>query len=392
MGLTQHVQAVDTIKEIVNLLLLKGSIGKKGAGTCPVRGHSNVQGDRTMGIYEKPSQAFLDRLQQNFHFTPPQHHGYDTVESIKAMHSGKAKVFFGLGGNFLSATPDTLFTAKALQNCRLTVHVSTKLNRSHLVHGGEAIILPCLARSDKDVVNVEEQIVSCENSMGVVQSSGGPLTPVSKDLLSEVLIVCRLAKATLGNRSKINWQQYEEHYDNIRNDIERTIPGFENYNQRVRLSGGFYLPNHTREGKFTAAPFNIATHTPLQLGPDELLMMTIRSHDQFNTTIYGLDDRYRGIYNERRVILMNRHDIEQLGLTDGDVVDIHNYTGGTGRVAHRFIVVAYPIPAGCTATYFPETNVLVPITSTAYKSNTPTSKAVVVKLKKHSATQQAVKG
>jgi molybdopterin-dependent oxidoreductase alpha subunit len=392
MGLTQHVQAVDTIKEIVNLLLLKGSIGKKGAGTCPVRGHSNVQGDRTMGIYEKPSQAFLDRLQQNFNFTPPQHHGYDTVESIKAMHSGKAKVFFGLGGNFLSATPDTLYTAKALQNCRLTVHVSTKLNRSHLVHGEEAIILPCLARSDKDVVNGEEQMVSCENSMGVVQSSCGPLTPVSKELLSEVAIVCCLAKATLGNRSKINWNNYEKHYDNIRNDIERTIPGFENYNQRVRLSGGFYLPNHTREGKFTAAPFNIATHEPLHLQPDELLMMTIRSHDQFNTTIYGLNDRYRGIYNERRVILMNRHDIEQHGLTDGEVVDIHNYTGGTERVAHRFIVVAYPIPAGCTATYFPETNVLVPITSTAYKSNTPTSKAVVVKLKKHSATQQAVKG
>lgn len=385
MGLTQHTQAVDTIKEIVNLLLLKGSIGKEGAGTCPVRGHSNVQGDRTMGIYEKPSQAFLNRLQQNFHFTPPQYHGYDTVESIKAMHSGKAKLFFGLGGNFLSATPDTLFTAKALQNCRLTVHVSTKLNRSHLVHGEEAIILPCLARSDKDVVNGEEQIVSCENSMGVVQASRGPLTPVSKDLLSEVLIVCRLAKATLGNRTKINWQHYEEHYDNIRNDIERTIPGFENYNQRVRLPGGFYLPNHTREGKFTAAPFNIATHTPLQLQPGELLMMTIRSHDQFNTTIYGLDDRYRGIYNERRVILMNGHDIKAHGLTDGDVVDLYNYTGGTERVAHRFIVVAYPIPAGCTATYFPETNVLVPITSTALRSNTPTSKAVILKLKKHSA-------
>jgi molybdopterin-dependent oxidoreductase alpha subunit len=389
MGLTQHVQAVDTIKEIVNLLLLKGSIGKKGAGTCPVRGHSNVQGDRTMGIYEKPSRAFLDRLQENFHFTPPQHHGYDTVESIKAMHSGKAKAFFGLGGNFLSATPDTLFTAKALQNCRLTVHVSTKLNRSHLVHGEEAIILPCLARSDKDVVNGEEQIVSCENSMGVVQASRGPLTPVSKELLSEVAIVCGLAKATLRNRSKIKWEQYKEHYDHIRNDIERTIPGFENYNQRVRLPGGFYLPNQTREGKFTAVPFNIATHEPPQLEPDELLMMTIRSHDQFNTTIYGLDDRYRGIYNERRVILINRHDIEHHGLTDGDVVDIYNYTGGIERVAHRFIVIAYPIPVGCTATYFPETNVLVPITSTAHKSNTPTSKAVVVKLKKHSAAQQA---
>jgi molybdopterin-dependent oxidoreductase alpha subunit len=382
MGLTQHVQAVDTIKEIVNLLLLKGSIGKKGAGTCPVRGHSNVQGDRTMGIYEQPSQAFLASLQQSFGFTPPQHAGYDTVESIKAMHSGKAKVFFALGGNFLSATPDTLFTAQALQNCKLTVHVSTKLNRSHLVHGEEAIILPCLARSDKDAVNGEEQFVSCENSMGVVQASRGPLKPVSNQLLSEPVIVCRLAKATLGSRSKINWNNYEQHYDNIRNDIERTIPGFENYNERVRIPGGFYLPNHTREGKITNAPFSIASYTPPGLQPDELLMMTIRSHDQFNTTIYGLNDRYRGIYNERRVVLMNRHDMEARNLTDGDVVDLHNNTGGTERVAHRFIVVAYPIPAGCTATYFPETNVLVPITSTAQRSNTPTSKAVIVKLKK----------
>jgi anaerobic selenocysteine-containing dehydrogenase len=223
--------------------------------------------------------------------------------------------------------------------------------------------------------------------MGVVQASHGPLTPVSKELLSEVAIVCRLAKATLGTRSKVDWQQYEKHYDHIRNDIERTIPGFENYNQRVRLPGGFYLPNHTREGKFTAAPFNIAKHTPPQLQPGELLMMTIRSHDQFNTTIYGLDDRYRGIYNERRVILMNRHDIERHNLADGDVVDLCNYTGGTERVAYRFIVVAYPIPAGCTATYFPETNVLVPITSTALQSNTPTSKAVVIKLKKYSSSQ-----
>jgi molybdopterin-dependent oxidoreductase alpha subunit len=386
MGLTQHKNAVDTIKEVVNLLLLKGSIGKPGAGTCPVRGHSNVQGDRTMGIYEKPVPAFLKALEDTFHFTPPRHHGYDVVRSIKAMHEGRAKVFIALGGNFLSATPDTLFTAAALQQCRLTVHVSTKLNRSHLVHGQEALILPCLARSDKDIVQETEQFVSCENSMGVVQASRGVLTPVSAELLSEPVIVCRLAKATLGRRSKIAWDHYETHYDAIRSDIEKVIPGFENYNQRVRLPGGFYLPNCNREGNFNTASgkarFNLATFRELRLLPDELIMMTIRSHDQFNTTIYGLDDRYRGIYNERRVILMNQQDMDHRDLEAGDVVDLFNYHDGVERVAHRFLVVPYPIPQGCTATYFPEANVLVPIGSVAHKSNTPTSKGVILKVKK----------
>jgi molybdopterin-dependent oxidoreductase alpha subunit len=386
MGLTQHKNAVDTIKEIVNLLLLKGSIGKPGAGTCPVRGHSNVQGDRTMGIYEKPGQAFLNTLEANFGFTPPQHHGYDVVECIKAMHAGKASVFFAMGGNFLSATPDTQFTAAALRKCALTVHVSTKLNRSHLVHGTEALILPCLGRSDKDILNGEEQFVSCENSMGVVQSSKGVLEPVSAQLLSEPVIVCRLAKATLGTRSQVNWDKYLQHYDHIRADIERTIPGFDQYNKRVRMPGGFYLPNCNREGWFNTgsrrAQFNMATVTTPQLAADELLMMTIRSHDQFNTTIYGLDDRYRGIYKERRVVLMNQKDMDQRELQQGDVVHLYNYHGGVERVAHRFIVVAYPIPRQCTATYFPETNVLVPVSTVADKSNTPVSKAVVIKIKK----------
>ena len=386
MGLTQHKNAVDTIKEIVNLLLLKGSIGKPGAGTCPVRGHSNVQGDRTMGIYEQPSEKFLQTLQSNFNFIPPQSHGYDVVNSIKAMHAGKAKIFFAMGGNFLSAAPDTLYTAEALRNCSLTVHVSTKLNRSHLVHGEEALILPCLGRSDQDIVNGEAQFVSCENSMSVVQQSKGILKPVSDKLLSEPVIVCMLAKATLADRSKINWDKYLQHYDHIRDDIERTIPGFEKYNERVREPGGFYLPNCNREGSFDTdtkkAQFNIATFKPVALAADELMMMTIRSHDQFNTTIYGLDDRYRGIYNERRVIMMNRQDMIDRQLQEGDVVDLYNYHDGTERVAHKFIVIPYPIPKGCTATYFPETNVLVPINSTAEKSNTPTSKLVVLKVKK----------
>ncbi|OQP66191.1 FdhF/YdeP family oxidoreductase [Niastella populi] len=386
MGLTQHVNAVDTIKEIVNLLLLKGSIGKPGAGTCPVRGHSNVQGDRTMGIYEKPGEQFLNNIAANFNFQPPQHHGYDVVEAIKAMHGGRASVFIAMGGNFLSATPDTNYTAAALRRCTLTVHVSTKLNRSHLVHGAEALILPCLGRSDKDIVNGEEQIVSCENSMGVIQLSKGVLEPVSNELLSEPVIVCRLAKATLGSRSKIDWDKYLQNYDHIRNDIERTIAGFTDYNKRVREPGGFYLPNCNREGSFNTtskkAHFNIAPITTIKLEENELLMMTIRSHDQFNTTIYGLNDRYRGIYQERRVILMNRQDMDRRQLQQGDVVDIYNHHGGVERVAHKFIVVPYPIPPKCTATYFPEANVLVPVNSVAKKSNTPVSKAVVVTVKK----------
>lgn len=387
MGLTQHKNAVATIQEIVNLLLLKGSIGKPGAGTCPVRGHSNVQGDRTMGIYEKPPQVFLDRLEQTFSFRPPQEHGYDVVECIHAMHEGKAKVFFAMGGNFLSATPDTLFTAEALRRCALTVQVSTKLNRSHLVHGREAIILPCLGRTDLDMIGGENQFVSVENSMGVVHSSRGNLQPVSAELLSEPVIVCRLAKAVLGSDSGIDWGLYEQHYDHIRAAIERTIPGFEKYNERVREKGGFYLPNGSRIGQFKTstgkANFTVAEVPEQQLAENEYIMMTIRSHDQFNTTIYGLNDRYRGIYNERRVILMNPFDISQAGLQDGDVVDLFNYSDGVERVAHKFIVVAYDIPERCTATYFPETNVLVPIKSTAEKSNTPVSKMVIIEIRKY---------
>ncbi len=387
MGLTQHKNAVDTIKEVVNLLLLKGSIGKPGAGTCPVRGHSNVQGDRTMGIFEKPSKKLLDTLQHVYGFEPPRKNGYDVVESIHAMHEGKAKVFFAMGGNFLSATPDTVYTAEALRKCDLTVHVSTKLNRSHLVHGTEALILPCFGRSDKDETGEQVQFVTCENSMGVVQMSKGNLKPISQHLLSEPAIICKLAQATLANRTKVNWALYQEHYDYIRNDIEMVIPGFTNFNQQVRFPGGFYLPNGAREGKYDTeskkANFTVTEVTTIPLAHDELLMMTIRSHDQFNTTIYGLDDRYRGVLNERRVILMNEHDIKKLGFKAGDVVDLFNYSDGVERKARKFIIVAYDIPEQCAATYFPETNVLVPVKSTADKSNTPTSKSVVIKVKKH---------
>ncbi|MFN0033907.1 MAG: FdhF/YdeP family oxidoreductase [Saprospiraceae bacterium] len=396
MGLTQHKNAVATIQEIVNLLLLKGSIGKPGAGTCPVRGHSNVQGDRTMGIYEKPAQVFLDNLERTFGFRPPQQPGYDVVESIRAMHAGKAKVFIAMGGNFLSATPDTTYTAEAMRRCDLTVQVSTKLNRSHLVHGREALILPCLGRTDIDMVQGEQQFVSVENSMGVVHSSKGNLPPVSPHLLSEPVIVCRLAKAvfphSVGMTSShpdtdIQWDKYLQHYDNIREAIESAIPGFEDYNRRVREPGGFYLPNAARIGKFNTfnrkANFSLAELPANQLAPDEFVMMTIRSHDQFNTTIYGLDDRYRGIFHERRVVMMNPQDIQTAGLKDGDVVDLLNSHDGVERIARKFIVVAYDIPERCTATYFPEANVLVPIGSTADKSGTPVSKGVVIRVRKN---------
>ncbi|MFM2156176.1 MAG: hypothetical protein RL516_925 [Bacteroidota bacterium] len=387
MGLTQHKNAVDTIKEVVNLLLVKGSIGKEGAGTCPVRGHSNVQGDRTMGIYEKPPQLFLDNLEKAFGFTPPQHHGYDVVDCIHAMHEGKAKVFIAMGGNFLSATPDTKYTAEALNRCDLTVQISTKLNRSHLITGKEAIILPTLGRSDKDVLNGEEQFISCENSMGVVQMSKGNLKPVSNELMSEPMIVCGMALALFGEHSIVEWKSFTKHYDFIRDAIEKAIPGFDNYNSRVRELGGFYLPNGSRIGKFNTmtgkANFNVADVTFHHLKKDELVMMTVRSHDQFNTTIYGLNDRYRGITNERRVIFMNKKDIADLGFKAGDVVDLFNEHNGVERVARKFIIIEFSIPEKCTATYFPETNVLVPIDSVADKSNTPTSKYIVLKIRKH---------
>lgn len=387
MGLTQHKNAVATIREVVNLLLLKGSIGKPGAGTCPVRGHSNVQGDRTMGIYEKPSDRFLQSIEDNFGFKPPAIHGFDVVEAIHAMHEERVKVFIAMGGNFLSATPDTLYTAEALRKCKLTVHVSTKLNRSHLVHGEEALILPCLGRSDKDMINGENQFVTCENSMGVIQASKGVLKPVSPKLLSEPVIVSRMARAVLGEKSKVSWEQYAQHYDTIREDIEKTIPGFANYNERARMPGGFYLPNCNRDGAFDTfsgkAHFHVAVPEQQALAADELMMMTIRSHDQFNTTIYGLNDRYRGIYQERRVVLMNQADINAHQLQSGDVVDLYNTQGGRIRIASHFIVVPYPIPKGCTATYFPETNVLVPVNSVADKSNTPTSKMIIITIKKY---------
>ncbi|NVJ89620.1 MAG: FdhF/YdeP family oxidoreductase [Flavobacteriaceae bacterium] len=386
MGLTQHKNAVDNIRELVNILLLKGSIGKKGAGTCPVRGHSNVQGDRTMGIWEKPKHEFLDALENEFNFKAPRKHGYDVVNAIEAMYDKKAKVFFGMGGNFISATPDTEYTAKALRNCNLTVHVSTKLNRSHLVHGKKALILPCLGRSEQDFQVSGEQFVSVENSMGVVHSSKGHLKPCSEKLLSEVTIVAGVAKTTL-KHSSVNWVELVSNYDLIRDKIEATIPGFENYNERVRQKGGFYLPNNARDNNFTPtttgkANFSINKPSEIELEDNQYLMMTIRTHDQYNTTIYGLNDRYRGVLNERRVIFMNKEDMAKEGLEKLDLVNIYSHFKDEVRIVSGFLVVPYDIPKQCTATYFPEANALVPIKSKADISNTPTSKTVIVTVKK----------
>lgn len=386
MGLTQHKNSVATIQEIVNLLLLKGAIGKEGAGTCPVRGHSNVQGDRSMGIMHKPSSTFNKSIFKNFGFKPPDDQGFDVVEAIEAMHDKKAKVFFALGGNFLSASPDTEYTAKALRNCKLTVHVSTKLNRSHLIHGKTALILPCLGRTDKDFQKNEEQFVSTENSMGVVQKSQGVLKPPSDNLMSEPAIIAHLAFKTLGEKHSIPWLKYASDYALIRKEIEKTIEGFENFEKNLEFDGGFYLPNGPREGKFKTltgkAKFTINTWNRINLEVDEFLMMTIRSHDQFNTTIYGLNDRYRGIFNERRIIFINSDDLKEFGFEMYEKVNIVNNFGGVKRVAEKFILVPYAIPRGCLATYFPETNVLVPLHSQAEGSQTPTSKSVVVKLEK----------
>ena len=385
MGLTQHKNAVANIQEIVNLMLLRGQLGKPGAGLCPVRGHSNVQGDRTMGIWERPTAQFLNALGEEFDFEPPREHGYDTVHAIQAMHDGKATVFFALGGNFLSATPDTEYTADALRRCRLTAHVSTKLNRAHLITGKQALILPCLGRTEVDKQADGPQFVTTENSMAVVEQWSGRLAPASEHLLSEPAIVARLANATLGNRTTVRWDELTADYDQIRERIERVVPNFENYNQRVRQPGGFYLPNPVRKREFKTADgkahFTVHALPESKLGPGEFLMMTMRSHDQFNTTIYGLDDRYRGIRNGRRIVFLNADDMRSASLNEGQMVDLISRYDGIERLARGFRVVPYSIPRRCAATYFPEANVLVPVDYYADKSHTPASKSVVITIR-----------
>ncbi|MFF8626998.1 FdhF/YdeP family oxidoreductase [Streptomyces werraensis] len=386
MGLTQHKHSVPMIREVVNFLLLRGNIGRPGAGVCPVRGHSNVQGDRTMGIFERPAPAFLDALEKEFGFAPPRRHGYDVVRAIRALRDGEAKVFFAMGGNFVSASPDTEVTEAAMRRARLTVHVSTKLNRSHAVTGARALILPTLGRTERDRQASGEQFVTVEDSMGMVHASRGRLEPASPHLLSEPAIVCRLARRVLGAQDDVPWEEFEKDYATVRDRIARVVPGFEDFNARVARPGGFALPHAPRDerrfptatGKanFTAAPVEYP-----RLPEGRLLLQTLRSHDQYNTTIYGLDDRYRGIRNGRRVVLVNPGDAQELKLADGSYVDlVSEWKDGVERRAPGFRVVHYPTARGCAAAYYPETNVLVPLDATADVSNTPASKSVVVRL------------
>ncbi|MCY0386133.1 FdhF/YdeP family oxidoreductase [Robbsia sp. Bb-Pol-6] len=400
MGLTQHKNSVATVQMLSNLMLMRGNIGRRGAGLCPVRGHSNVQGNRTVGIEEKPTAAFLDRLGKVFDFAPPRAHGYDVVESIEAMLAGKVKVLIGLGGNFSLATPDTARTWDALRACALTVHVTTKLNRSHLVHGAQALILPTLGRTEIDMQNGVAQGVTVEDSMSMVHVSYGMNKPASAELVSETAIVAGIAHATLGS-AKIDWLGYAADYAGIRDVMARALDGFQDYNERIAHPGGFHLRVAARErewktptGKANFVVHGIQWDTPIrrarQLHGERLMtLMTTRSHDQYNTTIYALDDRYRGVYGQRRVVFVNAEDLAMLGFQAGEWVDITTvWEDGIERRADGFLLVAYDIPRGCVGAYYPETNPLVPLNSVADIANTPTSKSIPVLL--HRARAPAV--
>jgi len=388
MGLTQHKNGVENIKECVNLLLLKGSLGKPGAGTCPVRGHSNVQGDRSVGIVHHVSPAFNSAIKKVFNFEPPIKEGLDTVNAVKSMYQGDAKIFIALGGNFVSAVSDTYYSAQALQNCDLTVSVSTKLNRTHTTAGKTALILPTLGRSEFDIKNGKRRFVTVENSMGKVHRSKGMLTPASENLRSEPEIIGEIANAYFGDTHPVQWKNLGSSYEGIREKLEQVLTSFKGIEAKSK-GAGFYLPNNVRQLDFSKLPngkaqfsnCGLASHT---INEDEFLMMTIRSHDQFNTTIYGMNDRYRGIFNERRVVLMSFQDMKKFGFNQMEVVDLTSTYDGEVRKAENFKVIGYNIPQGNVATYFPETNVLVPINHYADKSNTPISKSVVVKVLKKS--------
>lgn len=403
MGITQHEHGVGSVQMITNLLMMRGQLGRPGAGVCPVRGHSNVQGDRTMGIYEKPSQAFLDRLAEVFGFEPPRREGLDTIGAIEAMRDGRASVFFAMGGNFAAATPDTEVTWAALRRCALTVHVATKFNRSHVVHGREALLLPCLGRTEIDVQATGPQSVSVEDSMSMVHLSAGLNAPASDALLSEPMIVARLAEATLST-SRTPWRWMAEDYDRIRDKIAEVFHEFEDFNRKARHPGGFRLRNSAAErawqtptGKARFMPYAVPRDTAVhrarrQRQQDQVpavvfALTTLRSHDQYNTTVYGLDDRYRGVFGQRRVVFIHAEDLVQLRLKPGERVDLHTVSeDGQNRVARDFLPVPYDIPRGCIASYYPETNGLVPLGSHAIEARTPTSKSIPVILTAHDAT------
>ncbi|TFD73048.1 FdhF/YdeP family oxidoreductase [Cryobacterium sp. Hb1] len=388
MGVTQQKKGIDTVKEIINLLLLRGNIGKPGAGASPIRGHSNVQGDRTMGIWEQMPPAFLNALQAEFGFNPPREHGVDAVYGVRAMRDGKLKVWVGLGGNFVAAMSDTGIAEAAMQRTEMSVQISTKLNRSHAVTGEEALILPTLGRTEIDEQAGGVQFVSVEDTVCAVHPSWGKLKPVAPNLLSEVAIISRLASAVLADSVAVDWAGFEADYDRIRDHIAHVVEGFENYNERIRQEGGFMLPNGPRDSRTFNTPIGKAMLTTntleyLEVPPGRLVLQTLRSHDQFNTTIYGLDDRYRGIKKGRQVVFINKKDLLTLGFVDGDLVDVHSeFSDNVDRVLRGYRLVAYPTPRGCAAAYYPEANVLVPLDSVADGSNTPVSKAVIIRLER----------
>src|SRR5271169_2051459 len=375
LGVTQQRNGVDNVSMIVNLLLVGGNIGRSGAGTVCVRGHSNVQGDRTMGVWERPPKPFLEALKKEFNFEPPQKWGYDTVETMHAMFDGDVKVFFAVSGNFISNTPDTVYSAHAMQRCKLTAHVSTKLNRSHLITGERALILPCLGRTEEDIQASGKQFLTVEDSMGIINPSQGFCPPASPDLMSDVAILANLAHATLGSRTNTNWRGFAANYNLIRDAISRVIPGFENFNARLATEKFFYLPNAAKQRNFKTnsgkAKLTVCPIVKHDLKPDEFLLTTIRSHDQFNSTIYGLNDRYRGVFDGRRVLFLNPLDMQARNLQAGQIVDIYSHFEGEVRKAPRFAIVPYAIARRSAAAYYPETNVLIPICSVAAKSNQP---------------------
>ncbi|MDD1506766.1 FdhF/YdeP family oxidoreductase [Pseudomonas sp. CNPSo 3701] len=392
MGITQHVHSVATIQEIVNLQLLRGNLGRPGAGLCPVRGHSNVQGDRTMGINDRPPVLLLDNIEKRFQFKVPRDNGHNTVEAINAMVDGQAKVFIALGGNFAQATPDSPRTHQALQNCDLTVQISTKLNRSHLTTGKDALILPCLGRTDIDIQASGPQAITVEDSFSMIHASYGQLEPLSKEMRSEPAIVAGIAKATLGNHP-VDWDAMIADYSRIRDLIADTIPGFQDFNTRVQHPGGFYLGNSAgaRQWKTNTGKANFKSNALLAdlLPPQvrnsgqtpDLILQTMRSHDQYNTTIYGLDDRYRGVRGQRDVLFVNEADLTRLGYKHGQKVDITSlWDDGVERKVVGFTLLAFDIPAGQAAAYYPEANPLVPLQSVGIGSHTPTSKFVAIRL------------
>jgi len=408
MGLTQHKHSVPMLRDVVNVLLLQGNMGKPGAGVCPVRGHSNVQGDRTVGIYEKPSTEFLDAMDREFGFASPREHGYDTVEAIRAMRDDKVRFFMALGGNFISATPDTAVVEAGMRNVDFSVQVSTKLNRSHVVTGKRALILPVLGRTDRDRRRgldgeVREQRVTVEDSMGAVHASRGRLAPPSEDLLSEVAIIARIGELLFGeggsraatNAPQADWRALEADYAGIRKHIEAVVPGFDDFEERVAKGRTLMLPNGPRDSRMFATATGRARFTANELEYPRIphgrvLLQTLRSHDQYNTTIYGKDDRYRGIEHGRRVVLMHPRDIAEAGVVDGEIVDlVSEWVAPDGHVeerrAHEFRVVSYDTPYRNAAAYYPETNVLVPLDSTADVSNTPASKGVIVRIQQRAA-------